>query len=137
MGLLKWVNSLVKPLDKNALLDTYADVFRGLGRYEREYKIELREDVEPVVQPPRRVPYPKKEKLCNTLDSLQTQSVVAKVDTATDWVSYLVVVEKKKEDKDLFGPQTTEKSNLKATICHANARGCSRKAEWEADSYCN
>ena len=98
MGLVKRIYSLDKmdtglpPLTKEELTTTYADVFKGLGEYEQEYHIETKPDVEPVVQYPRRVPYPKKAKLKQTLEHLEKQGVVAKVDKATDWV---VITEKK------------------------------------------
>ena len=38
-------------------------MFSGLGRMEGEYRIELDDKVEPVIYPPRRVPYGLLEKL--------------------------------------------------------------------------
>ena len=48
-----------------------------------------------MIQPPRRVLYPKCAKLQETLKHLEAQGVIARVDQAMDWVSNLVVKEKK------------------------------------------
>ena len=45
------------PLTKKEIVDELADVFTGLGLMEGEYHIELDDKVEPVIHPPRRVPY--------------------------------------------------------------------------------
>lgn len=95
LGLIKRVSSIDSPLTKEKLLEDYADVFKGLGQYKQEYEIEINPDVTPVVQPARRVPYAKHQKLKNTLDQLEQQGVIAKVDRPTDWVSNLVIAEKK------------------------------------------
>ena len=95
MGLIKRVNALTKSLTKEEMIKTYEDVFTGLGQYETEYKIELKPEVEPVIQAPRRVPYAKQAKLREALNALEKQGVIAKVDRATDWVSNLVITEKK------------------------------------------
>ena len=57
------------------------------------------EDAEPVVHAPRRVPLTIKDKLKETLDQLEKETIIAKVNEPTDWVSSLVIVEKK--DKSL------------------------------------
>jgi len=64
-------------------------------QYKQEYEIELNPDVTPTVQPARRVPYAKYEKLKDTLEQLEKRGIVAKVDKPTDWVSNLVITEKK------------------------------------------
>ncbi len=48
-----------------------------------------------MIQPARRIPYAREEKLKATLKRLKEQGIVASVDQATDWVSNLVITEKK------------------------------------------
>ena len=48
-----------------------------------------------MIQPARRIPYAREEKLKATLKRLEEQGIVASVDQATDWVSNLVITEKK------------------------------------------
>ena len=41
----------------------YSDVFTGLGKYEKEYHIEVDSKVKPVIQRCRKVPYARYDKL--------------------------------------------------------------------------
>ena len=43
-------------LTLNAIKQQYGEVFQGLGEMEQEYEIQLDENVQPVVHPPRKVP---------------------------------------------------------------------------------
>ena len=49
----------------------------------------------PTVQPARRIAYAKYEKLKDTLEQLEKRGIVAKVDKPTDWVSNLIITERK------------------------------------------
>ena len=59
----------------------------------------LRDDAKPVIQQPRHIAYALRPKLKATLERLTRDGMVADVDCPTEWVSNLVVVEKK--DKSL------------------------------------
>ncbi|GBN61323.1 Transposon Ty3-G Gag-Pol polyprotein [Araneus ventricosus] len=48
----------------------------------------------PVIHPPRRVPQALQPKLKETLDKLEKEKIVTKVNKPTDWVQSLVIVEK-------------------------------------------
>lgn len=85
---------VVNTADKDALLQEYSDVFTGLGCLDGEYHIEVDKSVPPVIHPPRKVPYSLQGKLKETLDRLEAQGVVARVEKPTDWVNSLVIVEK-------------------------------------------
>ena len=45
------------------VLSPFVDVFQGIGCLPGEYNIQLSKDAHPVVQPPRKVPVPKKESM--------------------------------------------------------------------------
>ena len=77
------------------LISNYADVFTGLGKFQEPYKITVDPAVKPVIQPCRKVPFSKQEKLKNTLEMLERDGVIANVDRPTDWVHNLVITEKK------------------------------------------
>ena len=62
---------------------------------EGEYHIKLDEKVEPVIHPPRKVPYSLLEKLKQKLQELEEKDVIQKVDRPTPWVNSLVIVEKR------------------------------------------
>jgi hypothetical protein len=78
-----------------SLQQQYPDVFSGLGRFEGKYSIQLREGAEPVVQPPRRVPPKLLPALRSKLQEMEQRGVIQRVDQPTDWVSNLVITEKK------------------------------------------
>jgi len=70
-------------------------VFPGVGRMGGEYHIELDDKVEPVIHPPRSVPYSLLEKLKLKLQELEEKDVIQKVDIPTPLVNSLVIVEKR------------------------------------------
>ena len=81
-------------LTKQHIEQEYADVFKGVGQYEKEYHM-LNDKIEGVIQQPRRIPYATQPKLKKTLDVLKEQNIVADVDKPTEWVSNIVIVKKK------------------------------------------
>ena len=89
------VDSVAPIENKDTLIDMYADVFQGLGRYEEPYKITVDPAVPPVIQHSRKVPYAKLPALKATLAKLEEKEVIATVDKPTDWVNNLVITEKK------------------------------------------
>ena len=52
-------------------------------------------DAQGVIQPPRKILYAIQPKLKEALDRLKVQNIIADVDKPTEWVSNLVIVEKK------------------------------------------
>lgn len=80
---------------KSGILESYQDVFTGLGRFpDSLYHIELRPNSVGVIHPPRRVPQVIRGKLKETLEDLEKRGVIEKVGHPTDWVQSLVIVEK-------------------------------------------
>jgi len=91
------VNQLEKPqpLTEDSVKTTYADVFGGLGSFPDKYHIQLKEDAEPVIHPPRRVAPALTEPLKMKLQDMESNGVIRPVDGPTDWVNSLVITEKK------------------------------------------
>ncbi|XP_048581151.1 uncharacterized protein K02A2.6-like isoform X2 [Nematostella vectensis] len=81
------------------LLDQFEDVFTGLGCVEGEYDICLKEGARPTIQHQRNVPLRLIEQLKTTINDLEQREVIKKVNEPVEWVSNLVIVEKK--DKSL------------------------------------
>lgn len=73
----------------------YKDVFQGIGCLPNQYKIQLKENAEPVIHAARKVPLALKERLRKELKSLIDKGIVRKVEEPTDWVNSLVILEKK------------------------------------------
>lgn len=82
----------------NGILEKYAIVFEGLGCFPTTYKIEVDDRITPKISPIRRVAYSLTEKLKRKLDDLEKQGIIRKVEKPTEWVSSLVIVEKKNGD---------------------------------------
>ena len=96
LNLVKRVETVAQaPRTKKEIVEHFADVFSGLGCMKGEYHIELDDSVQPVIHPPRRIPYSLLEKLKAKLQELEEKDVVQKVDRPTPWVNSLVIVEKR------------------------------------------
>lgn len=65
-------------------------VFKGLGN---PHRIDVKTDVRPVFNPPRKVPQSLHKELGKTLSELANLSILLSVNDPTDWASSLVVVE--------------------------------------------
>ncbi len=95
-GNQRQIDSVSRPYTKEIVLKEYEDRFDGgVGRFPQLYSATLDPDVKPVVQPPHRIPHSILPRLKNKLDSMEQHRFVDKVDEPTDWVSNLVVTEKK------------------------------------------
>ena len=81
-------------MTKGMLKEKYPTVFKGLGNLGM-YQITLADKYTPIVNPPRRIPHSIKEHLRQTIDKNVQTGVLVKVDQPSDWVSNLVMVEKK------------------------------------------
>ena len=86
-------------LTKASILDEYRDLFDGeLGKLPMQYKMKLNPDIRPVVRPPRRFPVAFQDKVKQELDAMVTKGVIAPVTEPTEWVSQMVVTQKKDSD---------------------------------------
>lgn len=83
------------PATLQSIAKEYSDVFTGLGKYPEKYTIRLKDDAQPTIQPPRRVPQSLHEPLKKKLDDMTQKKVIEPVDQPTDWVNNLVIAEKK------------------------------------------
>lgn len=73
----------------------YPELFKGLGKIDKPYKITLDEEAKPFsVAAPRRLPLPMKEKVKEELERLQEQEVIVPVSEPTDWCAPIVVIPK-------------------------------------------
>ncbi|CAI5671480.1 unnamed protein product [Oreochromis niloticus] len=82
-------------MDYNELMKEYGDLFRGLGCLAGEHTIRVDESVTPVIHSCRKVPFALQKPLKAELDRMENLEVIEKIDEPTEWVSSLVIVEKK------------------------------------------
>ena len=73
----------------------FKENFQGVGCYKEPYSIKLDPTIKPVIQPPRRLPYTKLDTIKAYLDKLENNDIITSVDEPTEWVSNLVITEKK------------------------------------------
>ena len=95
---------LVKRLDeikKQSIMDQYPSVFEPtVGKLKGvKYRIRVNENISPVVNAPRRVPFAIRKRLKAELDKMTEQGIITKVTKPTPWVNSMVIVEK--PDKSL------------------------------------
>ena len=76
--------------DNVDFIPTDHDVFGEIGCLPDEYYIEINENANPVIHPPRRVPYALMNKLKSELDRMKQLDIIEEVDEPTEWVSSLV-----------------------------------------------
>ncbi|XP_060073561.1 uncharacterized protein K02A2.6-like [Ylistrum balloti] len=103
LGLVKVVmmtEKVTEPsVDKQDPTSKFLEIFKGLGCLKEPYTIKVDKSVTPVVNPPRKIPANLRDKLKITLNEMEKNGVVRKVDEPTDWVSSIVLVEKPKSGK--------------------------------------
>ncbi|KAL1446513.1 hypothetical protein WDU94_015619 [Cyamophila willieti] len=81
--------------EKNKLLQDYEDLFDSLGCFPNTYHIIVDKNVSPVVYPPRRVPQALHNRLKQTLNQMEDDGIISRIEEPTEWVSPLVIREKK------------------------------------------
>lgn len=79
----------------------YADLFKGLGCFEKEYTMKLKPNAQPVAHAARRVPHAIMNRLKSKLDEMVKSKIIEKVNDCSEWVNHLVTVEKKDLEKSL------------------------------------
>ena len=98
LNLISKLYGLNKSATSEEILENFNDIFEGLGCLSTEYKIRLDKDANPVVHPPRKIPFALKNKVKNELSRLERMRVIQKVSEPTEWVNPLVMVEKPNKD---------------------------------------
>lgn len=76
------------------VLNKYAELFTGISCIKQKYHITLKDNALPVISPIRKVPLPLKDDLQKTLNELEHDGIIAKVDGPSDWGNPLVLVRK-------------------------------------------
>ena len=93
---------------KFTLLDEFQDVFKDLGCVEGEYNIKLKANSHPTIQQQRNVPLRLMDKLKGTLNDLEREDIIAKVEEPVTWVSNLVIVKSKQNSEIMFRSTTSK-----------------------------
>ena len=81
------------------LVEEFGDIFKGIGKYRGEpVKIQLTDNVVPIIQPPRRIPLhyiqPLKEHLAEMIKEDVIEGPLSEEEEGS-WISNLVITDKK------------------------------------------
>lgn len=82
-------------INLNKLVEYNDSLFTGLGCLPGECHISINPEVQPKVDAPRKVPFALHHRLQQELEKMEQIDVVTKVTEPTEWVSSLIVIEKK------------------------------------------
>ena len=98
LNLVKVVNA-VEESYKEYVQARHPKLFKGLGKLDGKYHIQLKDNAVPyAVNTPRRIALPLMPKVKDTLVELERQGVISKVDQPTDWCAPIVAVSKSNGD---------------------------------------
>ena len=88
------------PLPTLKLLEDYADLFNGLGKLkEKKVHLHIDENIPPIAQRYRTVPFHVRKDIEELIAKDEKLGVIEKADGPTPWVSPIVVVPKKGQNK--------------------------------------
>ena len=93
-----------KPLESQSvakvLVTKFPEVFKGIGKHKfRKITLIIDKNVKPIIQPQRRIPFAKREKLDEVLSELEREGVIQEVEGPTEWISNLVLTPKANPDE--------------------------------------
>ena len=84
------------PLTKQDVLDVYADVFTGIGKFPGlPYKFQLKPNAKPTRHAPRKVPIHLQELFHEEIRNLEALGILEETKDVTEWVNSFVIMEKK------------------------------------------
>ena len=86
LGLITRGVKSIEAVTTESINSTYKDVCNELGCFEEPYHIVVEQDIVPVKEPPRRVPFGLQDRLKLKLDLMEKHKVIQKLNKPTDWV---------------------------------------------------
>ena len=83
----------------NEILQKYTTVFEGQGKLKDfQVKLHINENIKPIIQPQRRLPYHLRKEVSKELKTLVDQDIIERVENEpTPWISPIVCTPKKME----------------------------------------
>ena len=86
-------------------LEYYKDVFEGLGKFDKSFKLHLQDKAIPFAAAPRRIPLKLKDKVLNKLNEMEKLGVISKVNEPREWINNIVIVEKGEKIRICIDPK--------------------------------
>ena len=117
LGIVKYnqknINSITQSSDVENLIKSYPNVFDGkLGCIGNKVKLHVNPEVQPKVNPLRRIPAALHQPAYNKIQKMLKDGVIVPEVEPTDWVNSLLIVEKKGKDSK----QKINEKNLRICI---------------------
>ena len=110
----KMFNLKGAPLRKEDILETYTDVFTGIGKFPGPpYKFQLKLNPKLARHTPRRVPIHLQEAFHQEIRNLECLGILEPVKEVTEWVNSFIIVKKKADPQS--NPEVVPKKKLR--IC--------------------
>lgn len=92
------------------IVEEFSDIFVGLGQFEGELSLEVKEDAIPVIQKPRRIAVALNEELKQQVNEMERMGVICKESSHTDWVSNFLVAKKENKMRICLDPYALNKA---------------------------
>ena len=106
------------PLTKQDILETYADVFTGIGKFPGlPYKFQLKPNAKPARHAPRKVPIHLQDAFHEEIRNLEQLGILEETKDVTEWVNSFVIVEKKLPINSSNSHSPGHSVNKKLRIC--------------------
>ena len=106
------------PLKKQDILETYADVFTGIGKFPGlPYKFQLKPNAKPTRHAPRKVPIHLQDAFHEEIRNLEALGILEETKDVTEWVNSFVIMEKKLPIDSSNSHSAGHSMNKKLQIC--------------------
>ena len=100
-----------------SLVEKLPEIFRGIGKHKyRTITLNIDQEIKPVIQPQRRIPFAKREKLNKVLNELEREGAIENVEGPTEWISNLVLTPKADPDEIRMNIMTTPNAARRKSI---------------------
>ena len=106
------------PLKKQDILETYADIFTGIGKFPGlPYKFQLKPNAKPARHAPKKVPIHLQDTFHEEIRNLEALGILEETKDVTEWVNSFVIMEKKLPIDSNNSHSPGHSMNKKLQIC--------------------
>ena len=106
------------PLKKQYILETYADIFTGIGKFPGlPYKFQFKPNAKPTRHAPRKVPIHLQDAFHEEIRNLEALGILEETKYVTEWVNGFVIIEKKLPINSRNSHSPGHSMNKKLRIC--------------------
>ena len=106
------------PLTKQDILETYADIFTGIGKFPGlPYKFQLKPNAKPTRHAARKVPIHLQDAFHEEIRNLEALGIIEETKDVTEWVNSFVIMEKKLPIDSSNSHSPGHSMNKKLCIC--------------------